>query len=325
MTEPGSVRRRHRDRSATTARPWAAVTTVAVLLVTACSATIPGSAYRGGVSAPPSSLSAHDAASGTAPSDATPPAGGPRPTAGDNPETDSSPASGNNPSPEATPADLLTAEPYVVKGRVTKADGTPLPGATVLASNTLAYNSNAPAVSGADGSYRIELPRSEAWTWRVYAGYDTTFDGRRFHVDLAVDDTPFGSAQGAVRDATWQLTGPRTDNPLVVYGGRAYFYEDVNRNDLHGGFYRVFFAPGELIDGSGMEPFVAESGVGEDWIDDLPLGRYEVVVAYIFTDERPAVQLAVRPRDTGDYAQSAAGSFRADTSQPLMEFDVAVP
>jgi hypothetical protein len=295
------------------------------LLITACSATVPGSAHRGAVSASPSSTSANDAAPATAPAATTSSAAGQGPTVSDSQAADGSPASGSKPSPEAMPADPLTAEPYVVKGRVTKADGTPLPGATVLASSTLAYNSNAPAVSGPDGGYRIELPRSDAWTWRVYAGIDTAFDDQQFHVDLAVDDAPFSGAQGAVRDVVWQLTGTRADNPDTVYGGRVYFYEDVNRNDLFGGFYRVFFAPVELIDGSSMEPFVAESGVGEDWIDDLPVGRYEVVVAYIFADERPAVQLAVRPRNTGEYAQSAAGGFRSDTSQPLMEFDVVMP
>lgn len=281
------------------------IAAVLLVLLAGCSVTIEGAAQRASSGSAVSSTAGHD--EGAAPAD--------RPAASEGDGAAEKPGAG----PES-------AEPYVVKGRATRSDGTPLQGATVIADNTLMYDSNALAVTGADGRYRIELPSADAFTWRVYVGIDVPFDGQQFHIDLAMDsDDPFASADGAVRNATWQLTGPHPGNPDLVYGGRVYFYEDLDHDDLYGGYYRVFFSPTELIDGSTMDPFILESGEGEDWIDDIPLGRYEVVVAYVFTDGRPAVQLGVRPRNTGDYAQSAAAGFRADTSQPLMEFDVIGP
>lgn len=286
-------------------------TAAAVLLslLVGCSVTVDGAARRASSGGAVSNAAGHDGGAATA----------------DRPTEAAGEGAGGESSNE-TAADPAATEPYVVKGQVSRSDGTPLQGATVVADNTLMYDSNALGVTGADGSYRIELPKSDAFTWRVSVGIDVPFDGQQFHIDLVMDsDDPFSSAEGAVRNATWQLTGPHPDNPGLVYGGRSYFYEDLDHDDLHGGHFRVSFTPTELIDGSTMDPFILESGEDEDWIDDIPLGNYEVEVAYVFADGRPAVQLGVRPRNTGEYAESAAAGFRADASQPLMEFDVISP
>lgn len=214
-------------------------------------------------------------------------------------------------------------EPYVVKGHVTTASGEPLPGAEVWADNTLAYNSNALAVSGADGSYRIELPRSEQLTWRMGGQIVTRYQGTQFDLELAVDATPFASADGAIRDFQWQLSGPHADDDDLYYGGLVYVYEDVNHSDLNDGGWQITFTPdGPLVDGSAGEPFTRDVTQGR--IDDVPVGRYTVTATYHPNDESPPVPLNIRQRDTGEYAASATAMFRAD-SGPLMELEIVKP
>lgn len=214
-------------------------------------------------------------------------------------------------------------EPYVVKGRVTTAAGDPLPGAEVWADNTLAYNSNALAVSGPDGSYRIELPRSDQLTWRMGGHIVTTYQGVQFDLDLAVDATPFASAVGAIRDFQWRLQGTHDDDADLFYGGLVYVYEDVNHNELGDGGWKVTFTPdGPLIDGSTGQSFSRDVVGGQ--IKGVPIGRYTVSATYLPAGGSSEVPLNIRQRDTGDYAPSATAGFRKD-SVPVMELEIVKP
>jgi hypothetical protein len=266
------------------------------LLASACSATVAGSPQMRGT--------------GSVPGSSAP--------AGDDGELGPGPTGAG-----ADPADAGTVEPYVVKGRVTTEDGRPLPGAEVWADNTLSYNSNALAVSGADGSYRIELPRSEALTWQMGGHVVTTYSGQQFDLELAVDRTPFASAEGAIRDFTWHLGGPHQDDDELYYGGLVYVYEDLGHNDLSDGGWQITFTPdGPLIDGSAGQPFTRDVDAGQ--ISGVPVGTYTVSATYLPADGSPAVPLYIRQRDTGDYAPDATASFRSD-SGPLMELEIVKP
>jgi hypothetical protein len=240
------------------------------------------------------------------------------PIVGDDPSP-----SGSAPGTTGAGVGAETVEPYVVKGRVVTEDGRPLPGAEVWADNTLSYNSNALAVSAADGSYRIELPRSEALTWRMGGHIVTTYHGQQFDLDLAVDQTPFASADGAVRNFTWKLSGPHEDDASLYYGGLVYVYEDVNHNELGDGGWQITFTPdGPLIDGSTGQPFTRDVTQGE--IDGVPVGVYTVTATYLPSDGSGPVPLYIRQRDTGDYAASATASFSVD-SGPLMQLEIVKP
>lgn len=225
--------------------------------------------------------------------------------------------------PAASMGAGLAVEPYVVTGRVSKPDGTPLAGAEVWADNTLGYNSNALAMSGADGTYRIELPRSDSLTWRMGGHLAINYLGEQYSMDLEVDPTPFGSAEGAIRDFSWKLSGPRLDDPDRNYGGLVYVYESLESNGLPDGEIVIEFEPdGPLIDGSAGEPLTR--AVDGNQIEDVPVGRY-VVSAWVDPgDGGEAVPLLIRARDTGDYESAAAAQFRKD-SVPLMELEVAPP
>ncbi len=271
---------------------------VGCLLSAACSTTVAGTARRPG---PDASTSA--------------PAG-----PGESGQADPDGSGGGT---GAGGADLGTVEPYVVKGRVTTEAGEPVAGAEVWADNTLAYNSNALAVSGADGSYRIDLPRSESLTWRMGGHIVTTYHGQSYDLDLAVDAAPFASADGAVRDFTWRLDGAHDDDPDLYYGGLVYVYEDLEHSDLGDGGWQITFTPdGPLIDGSTVQAFTRDVQQGQ--ISGVPVGQYTVTASYLPADGSGPVPLYIRPRDDGDYAPSATATFRPD-STPLMELEIVKP
>mgnify|MGYP001063294634 CR=1 FL=1 len=271
------------------------------LLAASCAASVDGSPQRRGEPA-------------TAPGEGTTPPG-------DGSDTAQSPAPST--AGEGPVADAGTVEPFVVKGHVSTQDGRPLAGAEVWADNTLAYNSNALAVSGADGSYRIELPRAEALTWQMGGHIVTTYHGQQFDLDLAVDTTPFASADGAVRDFTWRLGGPHDDDHDLYYGGLVYVYEDVNHNELNDGDWQITFTPdGPLIDGSTGQAFTRDVTQGQ--IDGVPVGQYTVTASYLPSDGSGPVPLYIRPRDTGDYGPSATAGFTTD-SGPLMQLEIVKP
>jgi hypothetical protein len=218
-------------------------------------------------------------------------------------------------------ADPGTVEPYVVKGRVTTEAGKPLAGVGVLADNTLAYDSNAPAVTGADGTYRIELPRTDVYVWRMWGQIEVDYHGEHFSLDLAVDQTPFGSADGAIRNFTWKLSGLKDADLKTYYGGLVYVYEDLNSSGLDDKQWQITFTPTEpLIDGSTGETVTRQVNSGE--IDDVPVGVYTVTASYLPEGGGAPVPLLIRPRDDGDYAPSATASF-VDDSGPLMQLEIA--
>jgi len=224
---------------------------------------------------------------------------------------------------DAGAADLGTVEPYVVKGRVTTESGAPLAGVSVLADNTLAYNSNAPAVTRPDGTYRIELPRSDVYVWRMWGNVEVDYHGEHFSLELAVDKTPFGSAEGAIRDFTWKLSGLKDADLKLYYGGLVYVYEDVNSNDLFDKQWQITFTPqGPLIDGSTGETLTRQADAGE--IDDVPVGVYTVTASYLPEGGGAPVPLLIRPRGEGEYASSATASF-VDDSGPLMQIEIVEP
>lgn len=268
------------------------------LLIGACSVAVAGDPQvRGGA--------------GTVASPSVSPGGdgdsGPRPSTGDG----------------AAPADSGTVEPYVVKGHVSTAAGTPVAGAEVWADDTLTNRSTLLTKSGADGRYRIELPRSLALSWRMGGHIVTTYHGQQYDLALAVDTASFAGADGAIRDFTWRLDGAHDDDPDLYYGGLVYAYEDVNHSDLNDGGWRITFTPvGPLIDGSTGQAFTRDVVQGQ--IPGVPIGQYTVTATFLPSDGSGPVTLYIRPRGTGDYAPSATATFRPD-SMPLMELEIVKP
>lgn len=207
-------------------------------------------------------------------------------------------------------------EPYVVKGHVTDAHGSPMVGVQVGADNTLLYDSNAIVVTDAAGAYRIDLSSMET-TWRLWGRHNVAFDGQQFRFDLAVDESPFASSEGAIRDLTWRLSGPYAKDADLSYGGTGWVYEDLDSYALDDmSLVTLSMVPaGSLVDGSPGVPLtfrLEPSGA----FQDVPIGRYVITATY------DGQKLLVRPRNDGEYAESAEVGFTAGVLAGDMQLEV---
>ncbi|WP_426750678.1 carboxypeptidase-like regulatory domain-containing protein [Myxococcus sp. Y35] len=223
----------------------------------------------------------------------------------------------STPNPPPNPGNT---EAHVVKGRATDATGKPLAGVEVVADNQFLGDSNVVGVTGADGTYRLDLGRA-AVTWNTSASLQREFNGRTYTFDLHPrNPSPFAGNEGAVRDFTWKLTGTRPGGGF--YGSGVYFdlrdYVDPSDPDqaVTREHIELTLTPtGPLVDGSTGAPVTGRGTSTPDGfgLQDLPLGRYTVTGRYAPPGQavRP---LVVRVQDQGNYAESVTADF-----QPVME------
>ncbi|CAM3981244.1 carboxypeptidase regulatory-like domain-containing protein [Corallococcus sp. ZKHCc1 1396] len=209
-----------------------------------------------------------------------------------------------------------TPEDGQMSGKVVDARGQPMSGVTVVADNTMIYNSNALATTGADGTYRIDVSKP-AGTWHASATHKVQYNARSYTFDLDPnDDSVFAGNEGAVRNFTWKLSGKRADD-LGTYGGFVAVYVDqlidpadpeqaINSDDIE-----LTLAPsGKLVDGSDGAPITKKlvRTPDGDAVQDVPVGRYTVTARYAQAGKSPR-PMQVRIRDTGDYANSVTADF----------------
>ncbi|RKG95025.1 carboxypeptidase regulatory-like domain-containing protein [Corallococcus sp. CA053C] len=202
-----------------------------------------------------------------------------------------------------------------MSGKVVDARGQPMSGVTVVADNTLIYNTNALATTGSDGTYRIDVSKP-AGTWHASATHKVQYNSRSYTFDLDPnDDSVFAGTDGAVRNFTWKLSGSRPDSGF--YGGFVAVYVDqlldpadpeqpINSDDIE----LTLTPSGKLVDGSDGAPItkkLVHTGDG-DVVEDVPVGRYTVTARYAQTGKSPR-PMQVRLKDTGDYADSVTADF----------------
>lgn len=192
-------------------------------------------------------------------------------------------------------------EPYVVKGRVTDAEGRSVKGAEIFADNQLLYNSNLTVVTDANGYYRIELPLL-ATTWNMGGSHSVDIDGKPYKTDLTPDiDQPFAGNTGAIRDFTLKAA--------EQIMGELYLYMDINsfvngyiENNVELTLTPVGGSNAKVITGYGYN---FPGGFG---MNDVPVGRYKVIAIYAPPGEEP-VEMLVRVRNKGQYAESVEFGF----------------
>ncbi|USQ76519.1 carboxypeptidase-like regulatory domain-containing protein [Ornithinimicrobium cryptoxanthini] len=214
--------------------------------------------------------------------------------------------------PVAAEVALGEVEPYVVKGRVLDPQGRPMPGVSVLADNTMLYDSNAQAVTDADGAYRLDLSLMET-TWRMYGQHEVDYDGQRFTFRLEVDESPFASSEGAIRDFVWRIGGPMGDG-VLFHGGGGHVYQDYGTYGIEDiTLVTLHFTPSApLVDGTAGEPVDVPVDVMGAF-GGVPLGRYTITATY---GPVGAEQDLLIREDTWDddvpYAPSVEAGFEPD-------------
>ncbi|MCY1045175.1 carboxypeptidase-like regulatory domain-containing protein [Corallococcus sp. bb12-1] len=209
-----------------------------------------------------------------------------------------------------------TPEGGQMSGKVVDARGQPMSGVTVVADNTMIYNSNALATTGSDGTYRIDVSKP-AGTWHASATHKVQYNARSYTFDLDPnDDAVFAGNEGAVRNFTWKLSGKRADD-TGNYGGFVAVYVDqlidpadpeqaINSDDIE----LTLTPSGKLVDGSDGAPITKKlvRTPDGDAVQDVPVGRYTVTARYAQAGKSPR-PMQVRIRDTGDYADSVTADF----------------
>lgn len=219
-----------------------------------------------------------------------------------------------------TPSPSGQVETHVVKGRVVDSTGKPLAGAQVVADNQLLYDSNLVGMTGADGTYRLELGRA-ATTWNVSAQFQRQYNGQTYTFNLHPSDpSSFATNAGAIRDFAWRLTGPRPDGG--TYGGQVLFRltvdvdpEDPNTLLARENVELTLTPDGPLIDGSPGAPLTArgtDSGDGFG-LQDVALGRYTVTARYA-PQGRAARPMVLRLTGGDTYTSSLTTDFKTVTS-----------
>ncbi|MBD0378931.1 stalk domain-containing protein [Paenibacillus sedimenti] len=213
-------------------------------------------------------------------------------------------------------------ESGIVKGRVSDAQGNPIKGAEVVADNQLLYNSNAIAVTDADGYYRIPLGM-RATTWLVSARITRPYNGESYTFNLISDnDKPFASDDGAIRNFTWNASGTKPEGCYSCQGKVLFYMMDLinpkgstlpppNREDVE----ITLIPEGTIIDGSPGQVITGNGTNSPDGfgIQDVPLGRYTITARFMPEGEEP-VQMMIRKVREDKYSDSLTTDFTSITS-----------
>jgi hypothetical protein len=195
------------------------------------------------------------------------------------------------------PSQAQTPEPFVVKGRVVDEAGRPIARASIVVDNEFLYNSNVTGVTGADGRYRIALPRV-ASTWNVTGTARQVVAGQTVELDLDPEnpDSLAGNT-GGVRNFTARTSGTRPDGGS--YGGWAIIYPP----------YDAMYQPTEVRlrfePLGGGEPFsrqIENTGAGSA-VKDVPIGNYRISAT------RGGRPMQIRLRNRGAFGPSVTSGF----------------
>lgn len=179
--------------------------------------------------------------------------------------------------------DETTGKGYL-KGKATDTKGQPIAGATVMADNTILYNSNIQGVTKSDGTYSIKIAKNGAY--RAYAWINKQYNGKNYQLYLDPDNTEGFTDEGAVVNFRWRLTGKQPEPQSNYYGG-IILIDKVPGSMLYDVENIVFtlVPDGPLIDGSAGSTLTLKSGDpgSEKYsrLADIPIGRYKVSAKYL--------------------------------------------
>lgn len=199
----------------------------------------------------------------------------------------------------------------IVKGVVKYADGSPIVNAKVVIENTILYASYVYATTNARGEYSTTVPIG---SWKAWVQIEKEFLDKKYKYDLHPDNpNAFAGYDGAIRNFTWKISGPKPD--AGYYGSPVKAYPElmsgINIQDVE----LTLTPDGAHIDGtmgSVITKRLIDVGAGEYGIDDVPIGRYNITAKNIVTGQ----PLEIRIRNTGSYSDSVTGVFNSGNFMP---------
>ncbi|WP_460636401.1 carboxypeptidase-like regulatory domain-containing protein [Larkinella harenae] len=197
-----------------------------------------------------------------------------------------------SPEPGTTPPDSGTGtkgQSGYLTGHVTDPQGKPLPRATIFTENTVIKDRGAEISTGADGSYKIQLVKNLG-QWLAKGYILKSYNDRIYKIQLDPENPDsFSEDEKPVRNFQWKLTGHIPDLSLdLYYGGLVELYRDPNELDLDNEKIEFTFKPvGPLIDGSTGKTLTLQTKKRyDDFIRDVPIGRYTITAVYKPTGEK---------------------------------------
>ncbi len=190
---------------------------------------------------------------------------------------------------------------------VKNADCSPIANAKVVIENTIYYALYVYATTNTKGEYTVAVPNG---SWQASLQIEKDFLGKTYKFDLHPDNpNPFAGSEGAVRNFTWRLSGAKPGDGLygsnvAVYGepGSAFSREDIELD---------LTPDGPLVDGSTgsvITKKLIDIGGGDDGINDVPIGKYNITVKNVATNEH----LQIRYCNTGIYVNELNAVFTSD-------------
>jgi hypothetical protein len=207
-------------------------------------------------------------------------------------------------SPQTSAGATLAPVAGMVTGRISHADGRPLPDAHVLVIG-VDYVTELDLRTNADGVYQGTIA-DESANYRLAAWVDAPFEGETYHFPLEPvgdPDTHFLGAEGLVKDFVWQLTGVGSwaneldpDDPEDrIAGSPGLYVYDPNTDPTGeraldvpiGSVVEITLRPlTALVDGSEAEPISSAITIEEEMgqftitevgvLSEIPIARYEV-------------------------------------------------
>lgn len=197
-----------------------------------------------------------------------------------------------------------------VMGNVTDPQGKPLARATVYIANTVIKDRGAEVKTSSDGTYKIQLVK-DLGQW-VAKGYILKpYNDRVYKIQLDPENPDsFTEDEKPVRNFQWKLTGHIPDLSLdLYYGGTVELHRDLNAYELEHDKVELTFKPvGPLVDGSTGKTLKLQTKKRyDDFIRDVPIGRYTVTAIYKPTGEQLRVNDAFG--DDYDYQESITVDF----------------
>lgn len=206
---------------------------------------------------------------------------------------------------------LTSALSASVTGRVVDAAGQPVRNATVIADNTLFYNTNVIGYTDANGKYKLDISKPIG-TWNVTATVNLKYGDYEVGIDLIPENPKLlAGMEGGVRNFTFK---PKPVTSADPYGslGHVIVTPSIDTYDIDETRIELTLTPvGKLADGSAgrvIQGRPRRTGDGA-LLANVMWGTYRVTATY----EGQPLQISRRPRPdhNEDYAwgRSYTGPF----------------